>query len=243
MDSALLVSASSLEVLTEDYRTIASNLANVNTTGFKRVKNAFMEALRTANFDTSQLPAPLDIVTIGRAGLDFSQGPTAHTGRDLDFAVQGDAFFVLETPEGPLFTRNGVFLMNERRELVTAAGHIVSGDSGPIVIPPQATSISVTAKGVISADGTAIGSLRLVEFEDQYKLVPAGYSAFKHLDVYAGTPAQNAQILQGFRENSNVQPATELVDLISVMRLYELTLKAISSSDERQQDILRIAMG
>jgi len=243
MDSSLLVSASSLEVLTEDFSTIASNLANVNTTGFKRVKNAFMEALRDANFDTSQLPAPLDTVTIARAGLDFSQGPTLHTGRDLDFAVQGDAFFVLETPEGPLFTRNGVFLMNERRELVTAAGHIVSGESGPLVIPPEVASVSVNDKGVISADGAAIGALRLVEFEDQSKLVPAGYSAFKHLDGDSGAPAQNARVLQGFRENSNVQPAAELVDLISVMRLYELNLKAISSSDERQQDILRIAMG
>ena len=243
MDSSLLTSASALEVLTEDYRTIASNLANANTTGFKRVKNTFMEALRAADFDTSQLPEPVNTVTLGRAGLDFSQGPTAHTGRDLDFAVQGSAFFVLETPEGPLFTRSGAFLLNERRELVTAAGHIVSGESGPIVIPPEAASISVTAKGVISADGASIGALRLVEFEDQSQLVPAGYSAFKHLEGDAGAPAQNAQVLQGFRENSNVQPATELVDLISVMRLYELNLKAISSSDERQQQILRLAIG
>jgi len=178
--------------------------------------------------------------------VDFEQGRLVHTGRPLDFALEGkNSFFVVETPQGPLYTRNGVFRINAQGQLVDAAGRMVSGQSGPIVIPPDvgASGVNVSGEGRISGRGQVIGTIKVVEFDEPAKLTPVGGVAFKAPSGTSPKPAVNPAVCQRFQEASNVVPVEELVDLITLSRLYEANFKTIGSQDDRMKSIIQVAMG
>jgi flagellar basal body rod protein FlgG len=165
----------------------------------------------------------------------------------LDFALYGKAFFVIETPEGPLYSRNGVFLTNHNGQIVTSDGRIVAGQAGPITVPNDIglSQLSVSGDGSISAGGAAIGKFKLVDFEDnENKLVPAGANCFKMPDEDV-TPvtADHVVVKQGYQEASNVKIVDELVDMIMVSRLYEANMKLLSAQKEASNSIMGVAMG
>ncbi|MFW6133415.1 MAG: flagellar hook-basal body protein [Planctomycetota bacterium] len=226
-----------LESLTRQYRTATENLANAATPGFKR---------RLTTFHADDAAQQRGAVS-GETAVDFTQGRLVRTGRALDMAIQGDGFFVVETPEAPggrLFTRNGVFRANQRRQLVDGAGRLVAGTGGPIVLPDSvATSqIAVSRDGQVTAGGQAIGQLRLVRFEDRSVLTAAGAACFTAPEAVRAEPAPDATVHGGFQESSNVSTVRELTDLIRVTRLYEANMKTISKEDERMGQILQVAM-
>jgi len=164
----------------------------------------------------------------------------------MDFALDGDnGFFVLETPQGPLYTRNGVFRANPQGQIVDAAGRMVSGEAGPLVIPPSVgvTGINVAKDGQISGAGQSIGKIKIVEFDDPTKLTPAGGVSFKAPDDVSPKAATNTGVYQRFQEGSNVVAVEELVDLITLSRLYEGNFKSIGAQDDRMKSIIKVAMG
>lgn len=241
MNSALLVSSSSCRALEGDYHTIVSNLANANTVAYKRRRNSFTQALKAAeSLGGKSMLLPLKLESIAS---DFTPGTFTATYRKLDFAIDGDGLFVLETPTKPLYTRNGAFLLNNERQLCSTGGHIVSGDGGAIVIPEGAMDITATRDGTIHADGQSVGKIRIVQFEDTSVLQPDGANTFKNESSEEPTDAEDAELLQGYREGSNVEPVKELVHLITVMRQYEMNLKVISKGTERGKDLIRVAGG
>ena len=226
--------------LARQYRVITHNLANANTTGFKRQ----ISSMSQSTGGTSASGGAGSITD--RISVDFGQGRLVHTGRALDFALEGDnCFFVVETPQGPLYTRNGVFRANAQGQLVDAAGRMVGGKAGPIVIPPSVgvTGINVARDGRISGGGQTIGKLRIVEFEEPAQLTRAGGVAFRAPTRLAPKPAANAVVYQGFQEGSNVVAVEELVDLITLSRLYEANFKTIQTQDDRMKSIIQVAMG
>lgn len=235
--------SANLNLLMREFSTITHNMANVNTTGFKRRTNAFATALEAqqARLD-GQEGTDVDL----HPGIDFSQGNLTHTNRPLDLALSGKGFFQLETPAGPLYTRNGVFHLNENNQIVDAENRLVSGQGGPLVIPPTAdiSTLHVSAQGNIEADGNLLGRLQVVDFgEDEKTLQSVGISAFQAPVEVIPTDATAVTIKQGYQESSNVQMVPELVGMITVSRLYDANMKYVTAKGEAGESIMSVAMG
>jgi len=234
---------SNLDLLMREFSTITHNIANVNTTGFKRRTNAFAAALEAQQARLDDQPT----AEIGmHPGVDFSQGNLVQTDRPLDLALSGKGFFMLETATEPLYTRNGVFHLNENNQLVDAENRLVSGQGGPIIIPPTVniSSLYVSPEGNIEADNLSLGKLQLVDFgADEKTLQSVGTSAFKAPPTVTSTAAANVTVRQGFQEASNVQMVPELVGMITVSRLYDANMKYITAQRESGESIMSVAMG
>jgi flagellar basal-body rod protein FlgF len=236
--------SSSINALMQEFNTIAHNLANVSTVGYKRRCNAFSLSLE-AQKAMGQTPftGGADLNT----AFDFSQGGLVETGRPLDLALYGKGFFVIETPEGPLYTRNGMFRTNQSGQVVDSQGRTVAGETGPITIPTSVglSQLNISSDGSISAGGTTIGKLKLVDFKnDENKLVPTGENCFMMPDEdIAPVTAENIVVKQGYQESSNVKMIDELVDMIMVSRLYEANMKSLSATKDTSQTIIGVAMG
>ena len=236
--------SSTVDALMEEFYVITHNLANVSTAGYKRRCNAFSKSLEAQGSGAETYsPGTIDLNSV----LDFAQGNIVQTGRPLDLALCGKGFFVVETPGGPLYTRNGIFQTNENGQIVTADGRLVGGQAGPITIPPSVglSQISISNDGSISAGGVAIGRFKLVDFSDnEDKLVSVGANCFQMPDEnVVPAAAQHIVVKQGYQEASNVKIVEELVDMIMVSRLYEANMKLLSSQKEASGSILSVAMG
>jgi len=236
--------SSSIDALMQEFDIITHNLANVSTVGYKRICNAFTRSLEAQQAaEDTYSPGSIDL----NSALDFSQGGIVETGRPLDFALYGKGFFVIETLEGPLYTRNGIFRTNENGQIVNSDGKIVAGQAGPITIPAGValSQLSVSSDGTISAKGTVIGKFRFINFEDNENgLVPAGAGCFHMPDAnIQGVPAEHIVVKQGYQEASNVEMVEELVNMIIVSRLYEANMKLISAQKEASSSIMSVAMG
>ncbi len=232
--------------------TIANNLANINTVGFKRSQVDFQDLVYLRLQEPGRelaagVPAPTGFeigsgVRPASTLKVFTQGEMENTGRELDVAIQGDGFFRVRLPGGEeRYTRDGSLRVDANGSLVTANGHVV--DPG-ITIPQDARSISIGADGSVtvfqgsSNTATNVGQITLVRFTN-----PAGLSA-EGGNLLAKTPASGEEITgtagedgfgsiqTGFLERSNVQMVTELVSLITAQRAYEINSRAIRAGDE-----------
>jgi flagellar basal-body rod protein FlgF len=236
--------SSSMDALTKEYEIITHNMANVSTAGFKRRSNAFSKVLE-ANASPGQPYSP-GIAELSTA-FDFSQGNMNETGRELDCALMGKGFFVIETPNGPLYTRNGVFNLNENGQIIDMQGRTVEGESGPITIPTNvsASEIFVAGDGTISTKDATIGKFNLVDFgENQNKLAPTGNNCFRMTDEeIVPAAAENLVVKQGFQEASNVQIVEELVDMIMVTRMYEANIHFMDSKKDAANSLMNVAIG
>jgi flagellar basal-body rod protein FlgF len=234
--------STSLNALTQEFDIVAHNLANASTAGYKRRCNAFTRAL------DAQAGGAGDgtITEEAQMPLDFSQGSLVQTDRTLDFALYGKGFFVIETPEGPLYTRHGVFQMNPNGQIVDLSGRVVAGVAGPISLPTSVdpSDIDVAGDGRISAHGAAIGQFRVVEFPDaEDQLVPAGDTCFRVPPEVQPVDVLNPVVRQGYQEASNVRIVDELVNLITVSRLYEANMRLASVMKETSSSMINVAMG
>jgi len=234
--------STSIDALTQEFNIIAHNLANVSTVGFKRRCNAFSQSLE-AQAPESYSPGTIDLNSV----FDFSQGSIVETSRPLDFALHGKGFFVIETPEGPRYTRNGILNANQNSQIVDSLGRIVAGQAGPITIPTNIgiSQLNVSDDGTISAGEVAIGKFRLVDFNDnENKLIPTGDSCYRMPDVNVQpADAQNIIVKQGYQEASNVQIVDELVDMILVTRLYEANMDSLTAEQKASGSLMSVAMG
>lgn len=235
--------SSSIDALTKEFEIITHNLANVSTVGFKRRSNAFSQYLEAQEAGTeTYLPGSIELNSV----FDFSQGNLVETGRPLDFALHGKGFFVVETPQGPLYRRNGILFRNQSGQITDSKGRIVAGEAGPITIPNDVgiSQVSVSSNGSISAGGIAIGKFSLVDFGDnEDKLVPYGENCYWMPDEnIQPVAAENIIVKQSYQEGSNVKIIDELVDMIMVSRLYEANMKFFTASMEVANSIISAIM-
>ncbi|MBN2133959.1 MAG: flagellar hook basal-body protein [Sedimentisphaerales bacterium] len=240
-DIAAQVSAS-LDALTREFDVIAHNLANVSTVGYKRRCSAFSEALggqATSGTEGSGEESSSGV-------FDFSQGHLIQTDRVLDCALHGKGFFVVETPEGPLYTRHGVFETNATGQVVDLSGRIVGGTAGPLVVPANVglSRVHVSQDGRVSADNAAIGQFQVVEFPDKEdQLVPAGENCFWAPEDVDPVDVENPVVKQGFREASNVRLIDELVNMIMVSRMYEANMRLVNVTKDATNSLIGAASG
>lgn len=233
--------SSKISQLSQEFDVITNNMANVSTAGFKRRLNDFSKIM--ADKLNPQDPTKAQEYPVS---YDFTQGTLDQTGGKLDFALCGSGFFTVETPDGPLYTRNGLFHLDRDGKLVDSQGRFLSGEAGPISIPPTVgiMDVSVALDGTVSAGGAIVGKLKLADFGDnQNKLAAVGANCFKMIDSkIKPTNPKDTTVQQGALEGSNVQIVEELVDMIMVSRLYESNMKFMNVKKDSSQSLMSVAM-
>jgi flagellar basal-body rod protein FlgF len=212
--------------------TTANNLANLTTAGFK-VEHVVARELSQKPATADDLPHEISFADAYMLQRDFSTGSLEQTGNPLDFAIEGDGFFEVQTASGPAFTRDGRFSLNEAGEIITRDGDVVTGDGGAITINPTGGPLSVSRAGSISQDGVVVGTLKVMKFQTPGALERMGSNLWKATDEQP-TPADaaDAREVSGMVEGSNVNAVLELTEMIEVSRAYTSIAKMIAQSDE-----------
>lgn len=238
MSGAIYMSAAGAMAYEKRMQVISNNLANINTSGFKKDKGHFQiinspdsikEDLEKNSISTEKQQPPLWLQF--ETKTDFTSGPLKHTGNPLDLALEGDGFFCIKTEQGTQYTRNGSFSLDQEGMLVTMDGLPVMGEGGPINI--EGNTFSVDVKGNISVDGSQVDTIKIVGFQKQDALKKTGNSLFEIADKNAvETKAENTGVSQGFIELSNVNAIRMMTEMIEVLRGYESYQKAIKTADE-----------
>ena len=233
---------------------IANNLANVNTTGYKKegtVSQEFSDLLGLKIKDMSAAPFTARRigmhnlgVKIGETYIDWSQGPFRVTDETFDFALAGDGFFMIEhtnkatsiqrdeaNQTTTMYTRDGNFTLTTDGELVTHDGDFVLDENGNhIILDPVAGDTSVNRMGQIWQNGEVVATIGLTDFADRNTLTRYGENYFEPIEGAEQIPA-NAQVLEGYLEQSNVSTVDEMVNMIAVQRQYEANATMIQTID------------
>ncbi len=256
MNPALQTSASGMIAQQRMIDVIANNLANVNTTGFKRSRASFEDVLyetlqgeTLVNYQGSQTVAPVQVgkgVRVASIQRFHQQGTVNQTGRPYDLAVEGDGMFQIQRPDGSTaYTRDGSFTLSSTGALVTGNGYLVQPG---ITIPSDAVSVSVSSNGIVAVTTGDIGStpveigrIELVRFANPTGLESLGENLYRET-VASGQPitgqpqdAGFGRVAQGNLEGSNVEIVVEMTDMIAAQRAYEINAKAIRATDDMMQ--------
>lgn len=254
MDPALRTAATGMQAQQTRTDVIANNLANVNTTGFKRSRAHFEDLLyqtiqgpaTLGSRDTEQLPAiqvglGTRLTSVQR--ID-SQGSLEQTSRPLDLAIEGEGYFEVQLPNGNMaYTRDGSLQISDQGVLVTNQGYSIQP---PIKVPKNATSVTISESGVVTANGVSggtngsqeLGRIELARFANASGLESMGQNLFSETTASGqpirGMPTEdgNGRIAQGYLESSNVEIVTEMVDMITAQRAYEINSKAVKNSED-----------
>ncbi|PLX71332.1 MAG: flagellar biosynthesis protein FlgG [Denitrovibrio sp.] len=239
MLNGLYTATSGLAMQQKRMDTISSNLANLSTIGHKREVALFSEYLPNPTDHTNDIIRQSDYnkminstVRLDDIKVSFEQGYLKETGRDYDMALSTpNAFFTVDTPFGVRFSRNGEFLLNENRELITMDGYNVLSNMEamqPVVIPEGST---ITEDGTILLDGAPVGNIDIMQFDDLTALQKTGSNLYVAIDALP-EPAENPGLTTGYLEGSNVNALTEMVKMIEAARGFETYSKVISSFEE-----------
>jgi len=215
---------------------IANNLANAQTPGYKSSKPIFEAVLSTVVTDTEN---PDTYVAVYDSHIDFSNAPLIQSGGKLDLALEGNGFFVIDTPNGPMYTRNGQFTLDAEKRLVTLSGNAVQGDGGAITI--DGNEVIVENDGSIFVDGASAGRIIVRDFQDKSYLRAAGKGYFVNSEpTNVEVEAADFAVKQGAYEASNVEVIKEMVDIIATMRAYESYTKLQQSHGDMNAKLLEI---
>ena len=253
MNLALWAAKTGLDAQNTQMSVIANNLANVNTTGFKKSKVEFQELLyqttRAPGADLgsgNQLPTGIQVGQGSRpvaTARIFTNGDLTQTGEQLDVAVQGNGFFQVQMPDGTsAYTRDGAFKTDSTGRIVTSDGLPVIGGFQPV--PAGTTNITIGSNGNVTytgASGATTFQVQLVRFNNPAGLESEGSNLYKESPASGtpelGTPGQNGYgtLNQGYLELSNVSVVEEMVNLIQAQRAYEVNSKAVQAADEMMQ--------
>ncbi len=234
MDNAGYTTLTRQSGLLHEMQSIANNIANISTTGFRGEGLAFSEYVKSLGGDPS-----LSMATANVRITNLEQGALTQTGGSFDFAIEGPGFFMLESQEGPLLTRAGSFSPNQEGELVTPDGlSLLDVGGSPVFIPPDAAQIALAADGTLTADGRPLTEIGL--------FLPSDPNDLSHRDgVRFAAPGgavqvlEGAALMQGFVENSNVDAVSEIARMIEVQHAYELGQKFLEQEDERIRSVMR----
>ncbi len=227
MNNAGYVVLSRQSSLMKELTSIANNIANSDTAGFRREGFLFSEYVQALENPSQSLSQ----TRIGGRFFDARTGGLAETGAPFDVAIDGEGYFAVQTPQGERLTRAGSFVLNNEGELTTAEGHaLLSESGGPISIPAEAGTVTIAPDGSIAVDGAPLGKIGVFT-------VPATALTREGANLFKATedmqPVEQPRVAQGFIEDSNVDPVVEIARLIEVQRAYELGQQLLKDEDER----------
>ena len=227
---------------------IANNLANVNTTGYKRDLLAFKDTMLLYAHDHIMEPVAsirdkkffpdpqhLSRTRIATSVTDFQQGGLKVTSAPLDLAINGEGFFKVASPDGDFYTRNGHFTVNQDGTIVTEQGWPVMSEGGEITVPAGTKNIVIAEDGRVFADNTLAGQIQLVSVENMADLEKQGSNLFRLRDGATSGEVEvdpaRTWVAQGFLESANVDAVYEMVNMIETQRQYEAYQKVMQTSD------------
>jgi flagellar basal-body rod protein FlgF len=252
MENLALIGLSRHISLHRELEVVANNIANLDTTGYKADGSVFQEFLmpgaRHGHFQGND--QRLSYVHDRATWHNFGIGPTKATGAPLDVSIDGDAFFVIQTPRGERYTRAGSFQINATGELVTATGDRVLGDGGTIQFQPTDSNVEINPDGSItvresgnSTSDSPRGKLRLVRFDAVATLLKDGGASFRAPEgVAPQAPNPRTRVVQGTIEQSNVRPVVEMARMIELTRTYTaMSTMLQQASDHRRGAIEKLA--
>ena len=234
MDNAAYITFTRMSGLRREMQVVANNIANATTAGFRREGMIFSEYVVRADRHEPSLS-----MALGNTRQSFQmQGAMSQTNGTFDMAIEGEGFFQLETPQGPRLTRAGIFTPNQAGELVNMDGYrLLDAGGAAIFVPPDARSIEMARDGTLSAQGQPFGQVGLVRPVDPVTMSRAAGTLFK-VDGPV-EPIETPQIIQGFIEESNVDPILELTRMIEVQRAYERGQSLLDREDERIKSVIQ----
>lgn len=247
MENVLLVGLSRQMALTRELDIIANNVANIDTNGYKADNALFGQYLmpRASDQQFTGNDRRINFVQDRASWIDMSPGAIQHTGNPLDVAIDGDAYFTVQTPRGQRYTRNGAFSIDAAGNLVTSAGDQVVGDSGPIVFQSTDHDIVISANGIITVrEGASTadsqrGRLQLVSFAQPRRLQKDGGSTFMAPNGVNANPASsNNRVVQGAIEKSNVNGVAEMTRLIEITRSYTDVANILQQQSDQRRNAL-----
>ena len=252
MSNAMHVAKTGLNAQNTRMQVIANNLANVNTTGFKKDRANFesllYQVIKESGAQTSGDTKTNSAFSVGtgvriiNSDKLFSQGNIVSTDNALDISIDGSGFFQVLMPDGRIgFTRNGAFGRNAEGLLTTASGYVIQPE---VAIPEGVTSINISADGIVTVqnpgevEAEEVGQFQIADFANSRGLQPIGQSMLVETPAsgpaIVANPFENGfgSLVQGALESSNVNVVQELVDMIETQRAYEVNSKAISGVDD-----------
>ena len=233
MDAAGYTTLTRQTGLMREMQVVANNIANISTNGFRREGMVFAEYVA----DLGDGPSLSMAHATGR-NVDLRQAGLSQTGGAFDFAIQGDGFFLIDTPQGQQLTRAGSFTPSAEGELVTADGHRLLDQGGaPVFVPPDAGKVAMGSDGTLSANGVPLGKIGLWQPVDKTQLQHQSGTMFA---ASGGVePAEGGTVMQGFLEDSNVDAVSEIARMIAVQRAYELGQTFLDREDARVRDVVQ----
>lgn len=232
MDAAGYATLNRQSGLMREMGVVANNIANASTTGFRREGVVFSEFVAALDQDPS-----LSMAHASGRHVDLSQSTLSQTGGQFDLAIQGEGFFLIETPQGQRLTRAGSFTPSAEGELVTPDGYrLLDAGGAPIFVPPDAKGVAVAADGTLSANGQPIAQVGLWQPADPLSLRHQAGTLFA---ADAVEPSEGATVMQEMLEDSNVEPVSEIARMIEVQRAYELGQKFLDAEDERVRGVIQ----
>ncbi len=234
MDNATYASLTRQAGLLNEMQIVANNIANSATTGFRAEQAIFAEFVSNlgANHPSLSMASARITDTIAQ------QGVLEQTDAAFDLAIEGEGYFLIQTPEGERLTRAGHFGPNQNGDLVNADGYpVLDAGGAPVFVPTDAGPVRIGADGVISAGGQLVGQVGVVVPVNPERMTREGGTAFAAPDGV--NPAENARVVQGFLEASNVNPTLEIARMIQVQRAYELGQSFLDKEDERIRSVMQ----
>ena len=233
--------------LTNEHRmnSIANNLANVNTTGYKRDQLSFRDTFMMYAHDyimepqthlrsKKLFPEPHHAARarLAYAKTDFEQGSLKVTGAPFDVAISGSGFFTVRTEQGDFYTRNGHFRLTGEGQLITEQGFAVLNDGAEIILPPGVKSFTIAESGEIYGDGVLMGQIGLVDVDNPLNLEKLGGNMYRpRIGAEIEEIPATSQMVQGFLEVSNVNPVHEMVNMIEAQRQFEAYAKIMQTTE------------
>jgi flagellar basal-body rod protein FlgF/flagellar basal-body rod protein FlgG len=228
MDSGSYAACAGLLARSQQLDLVAQDLANANTAGYRSLQTTFQSALaKSTAAESGDWSASLNSFgVLGEPRVTRTAGNLESTGNPLDLAVEGDAFFAIQTPSGVRYTRDGQFTVSAKRTLVSREGYAVLGEQGAIIVPSG--PLSVSKDGTVSVDGAVAGKVQLAQFPASAALRAEG-STYYSAPPGSAAAAVNSSIRQGMLESSNVNAATSAVQLIALQRTAQMLQRAMTT--------------
>ena len=244
MDPLTSAAASGIRARLESLDMLANNIANSSAPGFKADHEFYGVYLSAEAADSPAGTTPAILPVVERQWTDFSQGILTPTGNPLDLALNGQGFFVVQSADGPAFTRDGSLRLSLRGEITTQGGDKIQGQDGNPILLDSTRPVEIGSDGTVRQDGQDVAQIAVVNFSDPAVLAKRGNNYFR-TDLSTMAPAPQPEIRQGMIEAANSQPAESAVRLVNIMRQFEALQKALAIGADMNlralQDVAKVA--